>query len=53
MYVTSLPLEFNAWQILQYYRERADTENIFDELKRMAGWSDSHGYCWRPVLMLK
>jgi hypothetical protein len=42
VYVTSLPLEFNGWQILQYYRERADTENVFDELKNQWGFS---GFC--------
>ena len=40
--MTSLPLEINAWQILQYYRERADTENVFDELKNQWGFS---GFC--------
>jgi hypothetical protein len=35
-------LEINAWQILQYYRERADTENVFDELKNQWGFS---GFC--------
>ena len=42
VYVTSLPMEFNAWQIMQYYRERADTENVFDELKNQWGFS---GFC--------
>jgi hypothetical protein len=42
VYVTSLPLEYNGWQILQYYRERADTENVFDELKNQWGFS---GFC--------
>jgi len=42
VYVTSLPMEFNAWQIIQYYRERADAENVFDELKNQ--WSFS-GFC--------
>jgi hypothetical protein len=44
VYVTSLPPEINAWQILQYYRERADTENVFDELKNQWGFS---GFCAR------
>jgi hypothetical protein len=38
VYVTSLPLEFNAW-ILQYYCERADTEKVFDELKNQWGFT--------------
>jgi hypothetical protein len=42
VYVTSLPPEFNAWQILQFYRDRADTENVFDELKNQWGFS---GFC--------
>jgi hypothetical protein len=28
-----LPGELNDWQIQQLYRQRADTENVFDELK--------------------
>jgi hypothetical protein len=44
-YVTSLPLEqFNAWQIVALYQERADTENVFDELKNQWGFS---GFCGR------
>jgi len=43
VYVTSLPLkEYNAWQIQQLYRDRADTENVFDELKNQWGFS---GFC--------
>lgn len=42
VYVTRLPLEFNTWQILQYYRERADTENVFEELKNQWGFP---GFC--------
>lgn len=42
VYVTNLPLEFNAWQIQQLYRDRADTENVFDELKNQWGFS---GFC--------
>jgi hypothetical protein len=42
-YVTSLPAaDFNAWQILALYRERADTENVFDELKNQWGFN---GFC--------
>ncbi len=40
--MTNLPLEFNAWQIQQLYRDRADTENVFDELKNQWGFS---GFC--------
>lgn len=44
-YVTSLPAgRFDAWQILTLYRERADTENVFDELKNQWGFS---GFCGR------
>ena len=42
VYVTNLPLAYNAWQIQQLYRDRADTENIFDELKNQWGFS---GFC--------
>ena len=37
-YVTDLPLtEANAWQVQALYRERADAENVFDELKNQWG----------------
>ena len=42
VYVTNLSLEQDAWQILQLYRDRADTENVFDELKNQWGFS---GFC--------
>jgi hypothetical protein len=42
VYVTSLGADYNAWQIQQLYRERADTENVFDELKNQWGFS---GFC--------
>jgi hypothetical protein len=42
VYVTNLPESFNPWQIQQLYRERADTENVFDELKNQWGFS---GFC--------
>lgn len=42
VYVTNLPLDYNAWQIQQLYRDRADTENVFDELKNQWGFS---GFC--------
>jgi hypothetical protein len=42
-YVTSLPaVQCNAWQVVALYRERADTENVFDELKNQWGFS---GFC--------
>jgi hypothetical protein len=44
-YVTSLPLsEVNAWQIIELYRQRADAENVFDELKHQWGLE---GFCCR------
>jgi len=42
VYVTNLPDEVNAWQIQELYRQRADTENVFDELKNQWGFS---GFC--------
>jgi len=39
VYVTSLPECYNAWQIQQLYRERADAENVFDELKNQWGFN--------------
>ena len=42
VYVTNLPLEINGWQIQDLYRDRADTENVFDELKNQWGFS---GFC--------
>ena len=42
VYVTNLALDYNGWQIQQLYRERADTENVFDELKNQWGFS---GFC--------
>jgi hypothetical protein len=42
VYVTNLPPEYNGWQIQGLYRERADTENVFDELKNQWGFS---GFC--------
>lgn len=44
-YVTSLPATHaNAWQIIEVYRQRADTENVFDELKHQ--WA-LEGFCCR------
>lgn len=42
-YVTNLdePMA-NAWQVQALYRERADAENVFDELKNQWGFS---GFC--------
>jgi len=42
VYVTNLPLEYDGRAIQQLYRERADTENVFDELKNQWGFS---GFC--------
>ncbi len=42
-YVTNLPLEqANSWQIVDLYHQRADCENVFDELKNQWGLS---GFC--------
>jgi hypothetical protein len=52
VYITNLDLtEFNAWQVQALYRERADAENVFDELKNQWGFS---GFCshWRQVSAL-
>jgi hypothetical protein len=32
----------NGWQIQELYRQRADAENVFDELKNQWGFS---GFC--------
>lgn len=42
VYVTNLPLSYNAWAIQDLYRHRADVENVFDELKNQWGLS---GFC--------
>ncbi len=43
--MTSLPLgDVNAWQIIERYRQRADTETVFDELKHQWGLE---GFCYR------
>ncbi len=42
VYVTNLGADYNPWQIQQLYRDRADTENVFDELKNQWGFS---GFC--------
>ena len=42
-YVTTLPLEqAQSWQVIELYRQRADCENVFDELKNQWGFS---GFC--------
>jgi hypothetical protein len=42
-YVTDLsPEEANGWQIVDLYRQRADAENVFDELKNQWGFC---GFC--------
>lgn len=41
--VTNLsPSQFEAWQVVEFYQNRADCENIFDELKNQWGLS---GFC--------
>lgn len=43
-YVTSLPAgEVNAWQLIELYRQRADAEKVFDELKHQ--WGLNGFYC--------
>lgn len=42
VYVTSLPDSFNGWNVQDLYRQRADVENVFDELKNQWGFS---GFC--------
>ena len=39
VYATNLPEEYTCWQIQLMYRERADVENVFDELKNQWGFS--------------
>jgi hypothetical protein len=44
-YVTDLGLdEADPWQVVELYRKRADTENVFDELKNHWGFG---GFCCR------
>jgi hypothetical protein len=44
-YVTDLPeATANAWQVQALYRDRADAENVFDELKNQWGFN---GFCAR------
>ena len=44
-YVTNLePEQANGWQIVDLYRKRADTENVFDEIKNQWGFG---GFCSR------
>jgi hypothetical protein len=38
VYVTNLPEDFNCWKIQVLYRDRADVENVFDELKNQWGF---------------
>ncbi len=38
VYVTDLPAAYTWWQIQLMYRERADVENVFDELKNQWGF---------------
>ena len=47
VYVTHLPVaQVNAWQVAELYRQRADTENVFDELKNRWGFN---GFCTRQA----
>jgi hypothetical protein len=42
-YVSDLAVEqASSWQIVELYRQRADTENVFDELKHQWGFD---GFC--------
>lgn len=44
-YVTNLPQsQVNEWQIVDLYRQRADVENVFDEIKNQWGFG---GFCSR------
>jgi hypothetical protein len=44
-YVTNLDIgQANSWQIVDLYRQRADTENVFDEIKNQWGFC---GFCSR------
>jgi Transposase DDE domain group 1 len=46
-YVTNLETkEANSWQIVDLYRQRADAENVFDEIKNQWGF---RGFCSRSV----
>lgn len=48
-YVTNLPPEeADAFQIVQLYRQRADAENVFDELKNQWGFS---GFCSQKAVV--
>ena len=42
VYVTNLPPSYTAQTIHQLYRDRADVENVFDELKNQWGFN---GFC--------
>jgi hypothetical protein len=42
VYITNLPEKFNPWLIQDLYRQRADVENVFDELKNQWGFD---GFC--------
>ena len=39
VYVTNLPAEHTVWNIQSLYRDRADCENVFDELKNQWGFN--------------
>jgi hypothetical protein len=42
VYVTNLPEKYTAHNVQQLYRDRADVENVFDELKNQWGFN---GFC--------
>jgi hypothetical protein len=45
VYITNLEAaQYSAWQVQALYRERADAENVFDELKNQWGFN---GFCSR------
>jgi len=46
VYVTNLPTDYDARAIQRLYRERADTENVFDELKNQWGFG---GFCAKSL----
>lgn len=48
-YVTSLtPEEADAFQVVELYRQRADAENVFDELKNQWGFA---GFCSQKAVV--
>ncbi len=48
-YVTKLmPEEADAFQVIQLHRQRADAENVFDELKSQWGFA---GFCSQKAVV--